>query len=46
MKKDFSNVKTPITSQDWRMKSEENRINIVSEILKKNINIYSNLCNI
>ena len=36
MKKDFSNVKTPITSQDWRMKSEENRINIVSEILKKN----------
>ena len=36
MKKNFSSVKTPITSQDWIKKSEENRINIVSEELKKN----------
>ena len=36
MKKNFSSIKTPITSQDWRKKSEENRINIVSEELKKN----------
>jgi len=37
MKKNFSNIKTPTTSQDWRQKSEENRIEIVSKELKKNI---------
>jgi Tfp pilus assembly protein PilZ len=36
MKKNFSNVKTPVTSQEWRKKSEESRINIISEELKKN----------
>ena len=36
MKKNFSKVKTPVTSQEWRKKSEESRINIISEELKKN----------
>jgi len=36
MKKNFSNEKTPITSQDWRQKSEEHRIEITSNELKKN----------
>ena len=36
MKNNFSGAKTPITSQDWRKKSEKNRIDIVSEELKKN----------
>ena len=36
MKKNFSNIKTPVTSQEWRKKSEESRINIISEELKKN----------
>ena len=36
MKKNFSKVKTPVTSQKWRKKSEESRINIISEELKKN----------
>ena len=36
MKKNFSKVKTPATSQEWRKKSEESRINIISEELKKN----------
>ncbi len=35
MKKNFSNEKTPITSQDWRQKSEEHRIEITSNELKK-----------
>ena len=39
MKKNFSKVKTPVTSQEWRKKSEESRINIISEELKKN-NLY------
>ena len=37
MKKNFSNIKTPITGQDWKKKSEESRINIVTKELKKNI---------
>ena len=37
MKKNFSNLTTPITSQDWKQKSEENRIKSVSKELKKNI---------
>ena len=37
MKKNFSNLKTPITSQDWKRESEENRIKSVSKELKKNI---------
>ena len=36
MKNNFSSAKTPVTSQDWRKKSEKNRIDIVSEELKKN----------
>ena len=36
MKNNFSGAKTPITSKDWRKKSEKNRIDIVSEELKKN----------
>ena len=36
MKKNLSNEKTPITSQDWRQKSEEQRIEITSNELKKN----------
>jgi len=36
MKKNFSKIKTPVTSQEWRKKSEESRINIISEELKKN----------
>ena len=39
MKNNFSSAKTPVTSQDWRKKSEKNRIDIVSEELKKN-NLY------
>ena len=37
MKKNFSNLTTPITSQDWKRESEENRIKSVSKELKKNI---------
>ena len=37
MKKNFSNLTTPITNQDWKQKSEENRIELVSKELKKNI---------
>ena len=37
MKKNFSNSTTPTTSQDWKQKSEENRIELVSKELKKNI---------
>ena len=36
MKNNFSSAKTPTTSQDWRKKSEKNRIDIISEELKKN----------
>ena len=36
MKKNFSNLTTPITSQDWKRESEENRIKSVSKELKKN----------
>ena len=36
MKNNFSSAKTPVTSQDWRKKSEKNRIDIVSEELTKN----------
>ena len=36
MKNNFSSAKTPVTSQDWRKKSEKNRIDIISEELKKN----------
>ena len=36
MKNNFSSAKTPVTSQDWRKKSEKNRIDIVSDELKKN----------
>ena len=36
-KKNFSNLTTPITSQDWKRESEENRIKSVSKELKKNI---------
>jgi len=36
MKNNFSSAKTPVTSQDWRKKSEKNRIDIASEELKKN----------
>jgi hypothetical protein len=41
MKKNFSNSITPSTSQDWKQKSEENRIELVSKELKKNI-LYKN----
>ena len=34
--KNFSSAKTPETSQDWRKKSEKNRIDILSRELKKN----------
>ena len=37
MKKNFANVKTPTTSQNWKMTSEENRIIIISKELKKNV---------
>ena len=37
MKKNFSNLTTPITNKDWKQKSEENRIKSVSKELKKNI---------
>ena len=37
MKKNFSNLTTPITSQDWKRESEENRIKSVSKEIKKNI---------
>ena len=36
MKENFSSAKTPETSQDWRKKSEKNRIDILSRELKKN----------
>ena len=35
MKKKFSNLTTPITNQDWKQKSEENRIKSVPKELKK-----------
>ena len=41
MKKNYSNSTTPATSQDWKQKSEENRIELVSKELKKNI-LYKN----
>ena len=37
MKKNFSNLTTQITSQDWKRESEENRIKSVSKEIKKNI---------
>ena len=37
MKNNFSNLTTPITSQDWKRESEENRIKSVSKEIKKNI---------
>jgi len=37
MKRNFSNLTTPITSQDWKRESEENRIKSVTKELKKNI---------
>ena len=41
MKKNFSSTNTPRTSLDWKNKSEDNRIKIVSNELKKNI-LYRN----
>tara|TARA_B100000427_G_scaffold319562_1_gene317929 strand:- start:60 stop:389 length:330 start_codon:yes stop_codon:yes gene_type:complete len=39
MKKNFSNVKTPTTSDDWKNKSEESRIKSITQELQKN-NLY------
>ena len=36
VKKNFSNAKTPTTSLDWKNKSEDSRIKIVSNELRKN----------
>jgi hypothetical protein len=37
MKKNFANIKTPTTGKDWKLKSEENRISIISKEFKKNV---------
>ena len=37
MKKNFANVATPTTSKDWVVKSEKDRIEMISKELKKNI---------
>ena len=39
VKKNFSSAKTPTTSSDWKNKSEDNRIKIVSNELRKS-NLY------
>jgi len=36
MKVNFSKTKTPTTNEEWRKKSDENRINIITKELKKN----------
>ena len=42
MKKNFSQSKTPQTSENWKEKSEQERIKIISEELQKNI-LYKDL---
>ena len=37
MKKNFANTATPTTSKDWVVKSEKDRIEMISQELKKNI---------
>ena len=42
MKKNFSQSKTPQTSEDWKKKSEKERIDILCKEIQKNI-LYKNL---
>ena len=42
MKKNFSLSKTPQTSEDWKKKSEKERIDILCKEIQKNI-LYKNL---
>ena len=44
MKVNFSKTKTPTTNEEWRKKSDENRINIITKELKKN-SLYKPLLN-
>ena len=37
MKKNFANAATPTTKKDWIVKSEKDRIEMISKELKKNI---------
>ena len=37
MKKNFTSVATPTTSKDWVVKSEKDRVEMISKELKKNI---------
>tara|TARA_B100001750_G_C15094721_1_gene392393 strand:+ start:246 stop:572 length:327 start_codon:yes stop_codon:yes gene_type:complete len=41
MKDNYSNIKTPTTNQSWKDTSEEDRINLVHDELKKN-SLYQN----